>query len=693
MTTLRRNKGLLKAVLSCAIVLLIATLLAGLAFQATPAATDGWVTECVGSGEESKLPIHASQIYLPSVLNAYQFDRLTHDPANDFQPALSPDGETVVFISDRAGQADVFSIPLMGGQPTNLTRTPSAQEDTPVFSPDGSTLRQAQDAAIAFASDRAGDWDIYLMDTDGSDARPALDGYAGTDELHPAFTPDGLALAFSSNRADGNWDIYTAAIGSPSARRRGELVEPSGRGSEWTRLTTDPAADRFPSLSADGGTIAFRSERDGNSEIYLMNADGSNLRRVTDDPAFDGYPSIIPDGSGVVFASTRSGQWNVYVANLAGGGLTALEQRQGWQLHTPRLSSDGRLLLYAGGPTGGTFDIYKRPFASPLMLIAQRGADNLENHCHWEAGVLAYGWIHAWQATQDDQYRRRAQEWVDACIPIKTEITHVNDGLLGYAALAAYETSGQPEYLAFAQQVADFLMNTAPRTTDGTLTHDSDRVWVDTLLGAVPFLVEMSQVSGSDIYADEAISQVIKHADHLQNPINGLYYHAWDACPEPSRGESGNNPAGQIHWGRGNGWALLADAEVLSAMTTTHPLRSTILDIMRKQAAGLRPLQDTSGLWHTVLTRSDFYLETSASALIGYALKRGILEDWLGEDAYATVAQAATLGVWRQVLADGSVTNVSAPTWPMLTEEEYNDRPHDALQLYGQGVALLLESQ
>jgi len=615
------------------------------------------------------------QVYLPLALDAYEFDRLTYHPANDFQPALSPDGQTVVFLSERDGQSDVFSVPLMGGQPVNLTQTPCAQEDTPVFSPDGSV--------IAFASDRSGDWDIYLMNPDGSKVRPALSGQTGTDELHPAFTPPspparggergGLALVFSSNRADGNWDIYTATIGS----------------SEWTRLTTHPAADRFPSVSADGRTIAFRSERDGNSEIYLMDADGSNLRRLTDDPAFDGYPSITPDGSGVIFVSDRSGQRNVYVVNWAGEGLTALEQRPGWQMDTPRLSKDGRLLIYAGGPTGSTLDIYKRKFASPLMLIGQRGADSVGNHCDWEAGVLAYGWIHAWQATQacperergDDQYRHWAQQWVDACIH-QTEIAHVNDGLLGYAALVTYQTSGQPEHLAFAQQVADYLMNTAPRTADGTLTHDENRVWVDTLLGAVPFLMKMSRVTGSDVYAQEAISQMIRHADHLQNPANGLYYHAWD--------ESGSNLAGGIHWGRGNGWALLANVEALSAITTTHPLRSTVLDIVQRQAAGLVPLQDASGLWHTVLTRPDSYLETSASALIGYALRRGVEEGWLDKDAYAAPAQAAMLGVWRQVLADGTVTNVSAPTWPMLTEEEYNARPHDSFQLYGQGVALLV---
>ena len=279
----------------------------------------------------------------PTLTKPAESVRLTYDPAEHSQPALSPDGQTVVCISDWGDQPDVVILPVKGGQPTNLTQTPSAQEDTPVFSPDGAT--------IAFASDRDGDWNIYLMDTEGANVRPALSDYTGTDELHPAFTPDGLALAFSSDRVDGNWDIYTAPIGSNA----------------WARLTTDPAADRFPTLSADGRTIAFRSERDGNSEIYLMDADGSNLRRVTDAPAFDGYPSIIPDGSGVIFVSNRSGQWNVYVANLAGGGLTALEQREGWQMQFPRLSSDGRWLVYAGGRAGGAFDIYIREFVNPLL--------------------------------------------------------------------------------------------------------------------------------------------------------------------------------------------------------------------------------------------------------------------------------------------------------------------------------------
>ena len=140
----------------------------------------------------------------PTPTKPAEFVRLTYDPAEHSQPALSPDGQTVVCIRNWGDQPDVVSLPVGGGAPINLTQTSPAQEDTPVFLPDGST--------IAFASDRDGDWSIYLMDTDGTNVRPALSGYAGTDEVHPTFAPDGLALVFSSNRADGNWDIYTATL-------------------------------------------------------------------------------------------------------------------------------------------------------------------------------------------------------------------------------------------------------------------------------------------------------------------------------------------------------------------------------------------------------------------------------------------------------------------------------------------------
>jgi rhamnogalacturonyl hydrolase YesR/Tol biopolymer transport system component len=604
------------------------------------------------------------QIWLPLMAQSFQAGeglQLTFDPGNDTQPALSPDGNTVVFLSDRASQTDIFSVSTAGGQATNLSHTPLAQEDTPVYSPDGTK--------IAFASNRSGDWDIYLMDADGANVQRTI-GYTGATELQPAFTPDGSALLFSSNLVSGNWDIYSATLGSEAV--------------SWIRLTTDPEPDRFPSISADGTTIAFRSERDGNSEIYVMDANGSHQRRVTNNPAFDGYPSLAPDGSGIAFTSWRTGVPQVYSVNLGGTGLITWTTRSNWAADHPRLSSAGRRLVYAARSMSGTFDVFVRPFDTPLYTTAERGAAPMPGKCDWEAGTLALGLAQAWRATGDDEYGGWLRNWINTCIPATGAIDHVNDGLLGYAALIAYESQGRPEQLAFAQKVANYFVYTATRTADGTLTHEDDTVWDDTLLGTVPFLAEMSRVSGNTAYLDEAVTQTLKHAGHLQDPASGLYHHAWD--------ESRNAYWSASYWARGNSWVLLADIELLSSMPVTHPQRAAILNLLRKQAAGLKPLQDVSGRWHTVVNRPDFYLESSGSAIIGYAMRRAVQAGWLNVHDYEPGARAALLGMWREVLSDGRVSEVSAPTGPLLTEIEYNEVPNNSMQLYGQGALLLLAS-
>ena len=306
-----------------------------------------------------------------------------------------------------------------------------------------------------------------------------------------------------------------------------------------------------------------------------------------------------------------------------------------------RASPNGQWLLYAGRAPGKDYDIYRQPFTSPLAAVGQRGVTLLENRCDWEAGTLAYGWVHAWRATGDMRYLDWTQEWIDGCIPRHPTITHVNDGLLGYAALAVHAERGGTARLAFAGQVADYLMQDAGRTADGTLAHEGDTVWDDTLLSVVPFLVEMGRASGDPAYTEEATRQVLLHAAHLQDSTTGLYHHAWD--------ESTADFLGPSYWGRGNGWALLADVEVLAVMSPAHPLRPQVLEIMRRHTAGLRPLQDAGGLWRTVVNRPDFYLESSGAALIGYALAEGATRGWLTD---ARDADADARGVGCRV-ADG----------------------------------------
>jgi WD40 repeat protein len=77
-------------------------------------------------------------------------------------------------------------------------------------------------------------------------------------------------------------------------------------------------------LTNAGEVIAFTSERDGNAEIYSMDADGSNPQRLTDDPAYDAWPVWSPDGSQIAFVSRREGNFEVYVINVDGTNLQRL---------------------------------------------------------------------------------------------------------------------------------------------------------------------------------------------------------------------------------------------------------------------------------------------------------------------------------------------------------------------------------
>ena len=122
---------------------------------------------------------------------------------------------------------------------------------------------------------------------------------------------DGGRIAFYSYR-DGNAEIYA--------------VNADGTG--VVRLTDNEAADRFPAWSPDGGRIAFHSDRDGNYDIFVMNADGTGVVRLTDDEAYDVYPAWSPDGGRIAFMSERDGNYDIYVMNVAGSDVSALRPRK-----------------------------------------------------------------------------------------------------------------------------------------------------------------------------------------------------------------------------------------------------------------------------------------------------------------------------------------------------------------------------
>jgi tol-pal system beta propeller repeat protein TolB len=119
-------------------------------------------------------------------------------------------------------------------------------------------------------------------------------------------------IAFASDR-DGNLEIYVM----------------DADGGSQTRLTEDPAEDFSPAWSPDGKRLAFVSTRDGNAEIYVMNADGTGQTRLTNNSASDLHPAWSPDGSHLAFVSNRDGNDEIYSIDAGGLNSTNLTKNLG----------------------------------------------------------------------------------------------------------------------------------------------------------------------------------------------------------------------------------------------------------------------------------------------------------------------------------------------------------------------------
>jgi Tol biopolymer transport system component len=205
--------------------------------------------------------------------------RLTNTGLNNHYPSWSPDGRKITFAAQSAsleGDTEIFVIDVDFGDPNNIVVSPprnlsndAGEDDYATWSPDGSEL--------AFSSDRAGVWDIYLMDPNGGNVR-ALTTNNGDNES-PVWSPDGTQIAFESNRL----------------RPLGPDVLPGS-----TQLPGSDSTEVAP-----------------NWDVYVMDADGTGIIPFTKSPASDRYPTWSPDGKQIVFASDRDGDYDLYLVDVA----------------------------------------------------------------------------------------------------------------------------------------------------------------------------------------------------------------------------------------------------------------------------------------------------------------------------------------------------------------------------------------
>ena len=224
--------------------------------------------------------------------------RLTIDPARDYDPSWSPDGERIAFVSNRErGQEQIFVMDSDGDNPMRLTSDSTHQE--PAWSPNGDK--------IAYVRNRGGR-QIWIMDADGGNQTQLTE--VGTNR-NPAWSPDGGRIAFRSlkNRAAGlfvmeengsnpvrlapDMNITSNPAWSPDGQRFAYdqslglwpsqiyVVESAG-GGQPERLTDDLPTKSSPAWSPDGGTIAYVQEVPiRKTTIHLMTAEGKYLKQLS----------------------------------------------------------------------------------------------------------------------------------------------------------------------------------------------------------------------------------------------------------------------------------------------------------------------------------------------------------------------------------------------------------------------------
>ncbi len=266
--------------------------------------------------------------------------------------------------------------------------------------------------------------------------------------------------------------------------------------------------------------------------------------------------------------------------------------------------------------------------------------------------------------------------WAAAVSPLRCgPLAHVVPGV---PLLQLHAQRPAPILLERALELAAVLANTtvgrhAARIHRPDLHGWEHAVWVDCMHLDGPFLTLLSACTGDRGWAELGGVLLLSHARILQDERSGLFAHGFDDQAGRANG---------VHWGRGQGWALLGLTDTLD-----HCPNAEIAQRLAALVAGLADTEANSGAWHTVVDDSKTYIEASVAAFVALGVGRAIKRAQVPQ-AYTPLAARALDAMRRGIDTDGRLQGVSDATPVGHTTADYGRRPCGVFP-WGQGPALM----
>lgn len=255
-------------------------------------------------------------------------------------------------------------------------------------------------------------------------------------------------------------------------------------------------------------------------------------------------------------------------------------------------------------------------------------------------------------------------------------------GAMGAGVIEVYNLVRREDYRDYIDKTARHITEKQDRLSDGTLVRKAPHemtLWADDLYMSVPFLARMGKLTGENKYFDDALKQVFNFTKYLWDADKELYYHCYYNDLKRN---------GVAHWGRCNGWVMMAQAHLMNFIPEEHPQRGDLKKNLERQIMGIAKYQDADGLWHQVLDKTDSYPESSCTAMFVYSIARAVNEGWI-DKRYASIAIRGWEGLKEhKITLDGQLKDICVGTGIEDNMVFYYNRPARTNETHGLGAII-----